>query len=107
MKENYMPTFEIKLEVDGQGNFTYSPSHLRVHREDTVNFVCPTGPFEVVFRGHSPGDKLFVSSNDQNQILEISEHAPYGIYHYAAAIYRPSDNRVFIDASCGDIGVDT
>jgi hypothetical protein len=102
-----MSTFQIKIEVDSQGNFTYSPSHLRVQREDTVNFVCPTGPFEVVFRDQSPGDKLFISSNDPNPSLEISEHAPYRIYHYAAAVYNPSASRVFIDAGCGDIGVDT
>jgi hypothetical protein len=87
------------------GNFTYTPTLVRVHHGDTIAFSCPTGPFELVFKHQSPGDKLFVSTAEPN--LTILSSAPYAIYHYAAAVYDPDVDKVFIDAGCGDVGVET
>ena len=98
-----VPPIPVSITVNN-GNFTYSPTLVRVHHGDTIAFSCPTGPFELVFRHQSPGDSLFVSTASPN--LTIAQSAPYAIYHYAAAVYDPVTNKVFIDAGCGDVGVE-
>ena|SRR2546422_202797 len=93
---------KVTITVTKTGDFTYDPTLLRVGRRQRVKFVCPSGPhFEVMFKDQSPGDDLFLS--ESNRILTIRPDAPYGVYHYSAAVYN--GNRVFIDSACGDIGV--
>jgi hypothetical protein len=100
-----MASYTITISVTGNGNFTYDPTLLRAERGDKITFECETGPFEAVFRHQSPGNRLFVSS--AHPLLVILTNAPYAIYHYAAAVYNPSENRVYIDAGCGDIAIET
>ena len=100
-----MPTnFNVKITVDNKGNFTYDPSFVRVTHGDHIAFSL-TNPshlhFEVIFKERTPGDKLYLWEGDNT--LEIEEDAPYGLYHYAAAVYTGS--RVFMDSGCGDVGV--
>src|SRR5690349_5669747 len=100
----------ITISCDNDGNITYSPSFYRSHFGDTITFYNPDGdPFEVVFKGESPGDSLFVSHCSPTlNIPTASQMAAYGkyqLYHYAAAVYKKGVDRVFLDSGCGDIAV--
>ena len=96
------PDHTVTLTVDANGNFTYSPTLLRVEHGDTVQFDY-AGHFEIMFKERTPGDKLFLWQDDS--LLTIREDAEYAVYHYAAAVKR--GNRVFLDSACGDIAVET
>ena len=96
----------VELTLDN-GNLTYDPSFLRVRRGDTVTFSTPgPGAFEVMFKGQSPGNKLFCSNTDPT--IKINGNAAIGVYQYAAAITNGNGegHRVFLDSGCGDIGVE-
>ena len=100
----------ITISCDNKGNITYSPSFYRSYFGDTITFQNADGdPFEVVFKGNSPGDKLFVSHRDPTLTIPTASQVPglgiYGLYHYAVAIYKRSEDRVFLDSGCGDIAV--
>jgi hypothetical protein len=90
----------VKLIVQ-DGNFTYLPTMLRVKEGETVEFQSD-GPFEIMFKERTPGDKLFLSERDP--ILTINEDAEYAVYHYAAATH--DGVHVFLDSACGDIAVE-
>ena len=98
---------DVKIFVAQGGHFTYSPSHVRAKKGDTVTFSTTQATqqhFEVVFKDKSPGDKLFLSPGVGNDLITIN--ASPGIYHYAAAIYDSELERVFLDSGCGDVGVE-
>jgi plastocyanin len=90
----------VTITVDGDGNFNYNPSFVRVVRGDTITFNYD-GRFEVAFEDRSPGDKLYLWEGSKT--LTISNEAGYGVYHYAVAVLK--GDRVFVDPSSGSIGV--
>jgi hypothetical protein len=105
------PDHTIKIAVDASGNFTYTPTHLRAKKNETINFdTDPTGGnFEVMFKDRTPGDRIHINKNTQKNKgpagnmghLQCTNDA--GVYQYAAAVYDGTN--VFIDAGCGDVGV--
>ncbi len=99
-----MSDYKVKITVDDKGNFTYDPSFIRVTYEDRITFTLTNSShqhFEVIFKERTPGDKLYLWEGDRT--LKIEQDAPYGLYHYAAAVFTGS--RVFMDSGCGDVGV--
>ena len=110
---------EIEISVDGNGNFTYRPTHLRAKPNDTITFKTnPAGlPFEVMFKHRTPGGKTHIhdrSAEDEGGADNPAGGPPtppghlkcgndLGLYKYAAAVY--SGGRVFIDSGCGDVDV--
>ena len=96
---------KIRITVGPTGNFTYAPSHLRAKRGDILIFSSDGNkPFEVMFKSHSPGDKLYLS-NDCPE-MPVRDDIPYGIYRYAAAVWDEARKRVFLDSGCGEVGVE-
>jgi plastocyanin len=94
---------KVQLSVNDKGEFTYSPSFVRVKRGDTITFSTNPGHhFAVMFKGQSPGNKLSLS--DDQPTMTISDNAPNGVYHYAAAI--SVGIKVHLDSGCGDVGVE-
>jgi len=95
----------VTLKINGNGEFTYDPSFVRVSRGDTVTFRNPDGhSFAVMFKEQSPGNKLSLS--DRDPTITIDSDAPYAVYHYAAAVFDGNKSRVHLDSGCGDIGVE-
>jgi plastocyanin len=93
----------VKLSVNKNGEFTYSPSFVRVKHSDTITFSNPDGhSFAVMFKDQSPGDRLSLSNNDPT--MTIDDNASYAVYHYAAAIFDTIN--VHLDSGCGDVGVE-
>src|SRR5438874_13621526 len=84
---------KVTLIVDAKGNFTYSPTMLRVKPLDTIEFEYD-GEFEVMFKERTPGNKLALWQNDS--MLTIKANAEYAVYHYAAAVRK--GERVFLDS---------
>jgi hypothetical protein len=103
-----MAHFNIRIQVDENGNFTYTPSFLRARLGDTITFTCDD-QFEVMFKDRSPGDRFFFSEQDATLQLPPMDAAistqVVGMYHFAAAVYSHRAKRVFLDSGCGDIGV--
>jgi plastocyanin len=102
-KKNPKP-HPVKITVTPAGDFTYDPSHIRAHKGDTVTFDAGGKPFEVVFKSYSPGDRLYLSN--RSPTLTILKNAQHGIHQYAAAVYDETQNRVFLDSGCGEVGVE-
>ncbi len=93
----------VKLSVDEDGQFTYSPSFVRVKHRDTITFSNDEHhSFAVMFKDQSPGDRLSLS--DLDPTITIDYDAPYAVYHYAAAIFDRT--KVHLDSGCGDVGVE-
>lgn len=105
--------FVITISVDVDGNFTYSPTHLRAAPNDTVSFATsPAGlKFEVMFQNRTPGNRTHIRHNTQENQGGGGGTAPGhlkcgndpGLYKYATAVFDGTN--VFIDTGCGDIGV--
>lgn len=104
MAKNSSKNHSVELRINGDGEFTYDPSFVRVKRGHTITFCNPDGhSFAVMFKDRSPGDKLTLSN--LNPKLKIQKDAPYGVYHYAAAISDMKE--LYLDSGCGDVGVES
>src|SRR5882724_11907012 len=77
VKACQQPDHTVTLTVDAKGNFTYSPTLLRVEPGDTIQFDYD-GHFEIMFKERTPGDKLFLWQDDS--ILTINQNAEYAVY---------------------------
>jgi len=115
VRESMLPGGDhpVIITVSSEGEFTYSPTHVRARKGDTVTFDALGKPFEVVFKNHSPGKRLYLAKNRHNlddrtaARLTIEDHVPNGIYQYAAAVFDEDRGRVYLDSGCGDIGVES
>ena len=102
-KAGSLTPHQVKLSVNQYGEFTYTPSFVRVNRGDKITFSNPEGhSFAVMFKDQSPGDKLSLSN--LHPTITIDDDAPYAVYHYAAAIFDTIN--VHLDSGCGDVGVE-
>jgi plastocyanin len=89
----------VQIEVDPRGSMTYTPSMLRVAANDTVQWLCPSGSFAVMFKETSPfkeGMDAFSCKGEASRPL-IVDHVK-GQFHYAVAVFDGS--RVHIEAGC-------
>lgn len=106
-----MPTDHlITITVDTRtGDFTYAPTHVRARPGETITFTSPTGPFEVMFKKTTPGDKVHLHNPRPADPPDVYANKMTvnvrGVHQYAAAVYDPAGNQVFIDTGCGDVGV--
>jgi plastocyanin len=89
----------IQIDVDAKGNMTYTPSMLRVEPGDTVQWICSSGPFTVMFKDASPfqkGMEAFAHGGTLSNALTVANVK--GHFHYAVAVFHAS--RVHMDAGC-------
>ena len=92
-KDTMSETRVITITTDGDGNFTYDPSTLKVRHGDQVQWTTGTlGPFAISFNDSTPFyDDVTVSSevdSDGNNITPEKEIAKgkVGHHHYSVAI---------------------
>ena len=107
-----MADHKISISVDANGNFTYSPSVLRVDLtgSDNVTWNCEQGPFSVVFTGQTPLDQLSAQGTEHGREwstgkVDVDQEASPGHYHYAVAVFTNAHSpvRVHLDAACPEI----
>ena len=94
-----MTPHTIQIDVDACGNMTYTPSMLRVAPGDTVQWICPLGPFAIMLKEASPftkGMDAFACAGTRSNPLTVDNIK--GQFHYAVAVY--DGTRVHIDAGC-------
>ena len=113
MPADHVITITVDTSTGHEGDFTYSPTHVRAKPGDTIEFQCgnSNAKFEVMFKHRTPGDKTHIRHNTPKN--KPSPNAPnaghlqcgndLGLYQYAAAI--SDGNNVYLDAGCGDIDV--
>jgi hypothetical protein len=95
--------YHIRIEIDQNGNFTYTPSTLRVTAGDTIEW-CSANPFLVSFRDETPLIQLDTPGTQapDNQFstgkMEVSAGVGPSRHHYAVGIY--ANGQVFMDADC-------
>lgn len=94
----------IRIDVDRAGNFTYYPALQRVTATtgDTVQWICPNGPFAILFRTRSPfveGMEAHANAGIPSDPLTVANVK--GQYHYATAVYN--GDRVFMDSDCAGL----
>lgn len=90
---------EVAISIDPNGNFTFSPSRLKVQRGDAVHWVSDNGPFTVEFLTDSPAGRMGASGHIHHtagwfsETLEIRGDAG-GRYQYAVAVSAQPRRRV-------------
>ncbi len=114
-------THKIRIDMDNQGNMTYSPSTLQAKTGHIVNWTSGTlGQFAVSFTDQTPFSEVTFSSKksatgeyytDDKQILKNT----IGHHHYAVAVAKVAVSQdagktadsvtVFLDSGCPDIVV--
>ena len=89
----------IRIEFDTQGNFTYTPSLLRVAATDPVQWHCLTAPFTIMFKNTTrfvDGMEAYAPPSVPSSPLIVANVK--GQYHYAVAVFDGA--RVLLDAGC-------
>jgi hypothetical protein len=94
-----MMNHTIQIDVDARGNMTYTPSMLRMEAGDTVQWICPLGPFAIMLKDTSPfkeGMDAYACAGTPSSPMCVADAK--GQFHYAVAVYDGS--RVHMDAGC-------
>ena len=94
-----MKKHTIRIDVEDCGHMTYTPSMLRVEAGDTVQWICPLGPFAVMLKEKTPfkeGMGAHACGGTLSNPMCVADIK--GEFHYAVAVYDGS--RVHMDAGC-------
>jgi plastocyanin len=93
----------IRIEVNGSGDFTYTPALLHVNAGDSINWAYDGADFIVEFKEDSPIDQMTITAALQKSVRTFDVTVLKGNFHYAVAVWDGS--RIFIDSGCPRISV--
>ena len=102
-----MADYTITITIDGNGNFTHSPSLLRVTKNDRVFWQCQYA-FAIMFDEGTPLDNMMMQAQTglstgsnsypfSTPLINVNNDA-VGNFHYAVALWDGS--HVWVDAGC-------
>jgi hypothetical protein len=101
--------YQVGITVDNSGNFTYTLATVRLQPGDTITWECQT-PFTIMFQdeGTPVGSMtLYGQSAGPGYATSpvIVSATASGHFHYAVAVWSPTDNKVQLDSGCPDLVV--
>ena len=111
IRSDHLLTVTIYLEPDDGGgmHITYRPAVLHALPGDRIKWQCNDGPFVIEFKGQTPVGKVYIHSHPSHETdpadAVIPDHPRPGHYHYAVVVQ--TEGRLYIDAGCPEIIIES
>jgi len=91
---------EIRIEVDSNGDISYSPAVLRAKPGWQISWSAGGRPFTVLFLDKTPFDRQLFEGR-KSPTVPARLVGSVGRYRYAVAILQ--DDRILLDPDCPEI----
>jgi hypothetical protein len=94
---------EITIQVDANGNMTFTPAVLRARPGDNVQWRCAEGDFALSFNSRSPfPGAYFQGRRDVLTPPQVIAGTASGSYHYDVAVRR-DDGMIWFNSGSPEI----